>query len=167
MRITATLAAVLAGIALVGPRGRAGAQEVYRWYDRDGNVHYTQQPPPPNALRAPPPPAPVAPPSAPEPETAEPAAPSATERTPPAGPGRGARRGGGRCLVGARRRAWSHRGAGEAWERVRRGRGCAEGRSPRGAVVAPRGPTGIPAGAGPSWIRVRARHRCRAERRGR
>src|SRR5207249_6630252 len=79
MRITATLAAVLAGIALVGPPGRAGAQEVYRWYDRDGNVHYTQQPPPPNALRAPPPPAPVAPPSAPEPETAEPAAPSATD----------------------------------------------------------------------------------------
>src|SRR2546427_473082 len=58
MRITATLAAVLAGIALVGPPGRAGAQEVYRWYDREGNVHYTQQPPPPNALRAPPPPAP-------------------------------------------------------------------------------------------------------------
>src|SRR5216117_160504 len=82
MRITATLAAVLAGIALVGPPERAGAQEVYRWYDRDGNVHYTQQPPPPNALRAPP--APGAPPSPPEPETAEPAAPSATERTPPA-----------------------------------------------------------------------------------
>src|SRR3989441_7050764 len=71
-------------MALVGPPGRAGAQEVYRWYDREGNVHYTQQPPPPNALRAPPPPAPVAPPSAPEPETADPAAPSATERTPSA-----------------------------------------------------------------------------------
>src|SRR2546425_7749004 len=84
MRITATLAAVWAGMALVGPPGRAGAQEVYRWYDGEGTVHYPQQPPPPTALRAPPPPAPVAPPSPPEPETAEPAAPSATERTPPA-----------------------------------------------------------------------------------
>src|SRR5436190_21993168 len=83
MRITATLAAVLAGIALVGPPGRAGAQEVYRWYDRDGNVHYTQQPPPPDALRAPPPPAPVAPPSSP-PETPPADAPPADERTPPA-----------------------------------------------------------------------------------
>src|SRR5437899_9812750 len=84
MRITATLAAVLAGIALVGPPERAGAQDVHRWYDRDGNVHYTQQPPPPDALRAPPAPAPVAPPSHPPPAIPPPAAPPAAERTPPA-----------------------------------------------------------------------------------
>src|SRR2546429_4599049 len=60
MRIVATLAAVLAGLALAAPRAIAADPGVHRWYDRDGNVHYTQQPPPTDALRAPPAPAPVA-----------------------------------------------------------------------------------------------------------
>ena len=81
MRIAARLAAVLVGLALVGPPAGAGAQEIYRWYDRDGNVYYTQQPPPPDALRAPPSPAPVAPPTPPPP-----ALPAAERTSPPAEP---------------------------------------------------------------------------------
>src|SRR5712664_3825781 len=89
MRITATLAAVLAGIALVGPPALAADPEFYRWYDSDGNVHYTQQPPPPDALRAPPPPAPVVPPSpaaTSPPPAARPTPPAETRTTPPVRP---------------------------------------------------------------------------------
>src|SRR5689334_22672314 len=58
------LAAVVAALVLVAPC--AMAEEIHRWYDADGNVHYTQAPPPPGALKAPPRPVPVVPP-APEP----------------------------------------------------------------------------------------------------
>ena len=37
--------AVLLAVALTG----AQAQQMYRWVDKDGRVHYTQQPPPPDA----------------------------------------------------------------------------------------------------------------------
>ena len=37
--------AVLLAVALTG----AQAQQMYRWVDKDGGVHYTQQPPPPEA----------------------------------------------------------------------------------------------------------------------
>lgn len=39
------VAAVLLAVALAG----AQAQQMYRWVDKDGGVHYTQQPPPPEA----------------------------------------------------------------------------------------------------------------------
>lgn len=39
------VAAVLLAVALAG----AQAQQMYRWVDKDGRVHYTQQPPPPDA----------------------------------------------------------------------------------------------------------------------
>jgi len=39
------VAAVLFAVALAG----AQAQQMYRWVDKDGKVHYTQQPPPPDA----------------------------------------------------------------------------------------------------------------------
>ena len=39
------VAAVLLAVALAG----AQAQQLYRWVDKDGRVHYTQQPPPPDA----------------------------------------------------------------------------------------------------------------------
>lgn len=39
------VAAVLLAVALAG----AQAQQLYRWVDKDGRVHYTQQPPPPYA----------------------------------------------------------------------------------------------------------------------
>jgi len=39
------VAAVLFAVALAG----AQAQQMYRWVDKDGGVHYTQQPPPPDA----------------------------------------------------------------------------------------------------------------------
>jgi len=39
------VAAVLFAVALAG----AQAQQMYRWVDKDGRVHYTQQPPPPDA----------------------------------------------------------------------------------------------------------------------
>src|SRR5258707_4134187 len=81
MRIVATLAAVLAGLALAAPRAIAADAEVHRWYDRDGNVHYTQQPPPTDALRAPPAPAPVAP--LPMPTITPPPVPAAARPAPP------------------------------------------------------------------------------------
>jgi len=39
------VAAVLFTVAIAG----AQAQQMYRWVDKDGKVHYTQQPPPPDA----------------------------------------------------------------------------------------------------------------------
>lgn len=39
------VAAVLLTVAVAG----AQAQQMYRWIDKDGTVHYTQQPPPPDA----------------------------------------------------------------------------------------------------------------------
>ena len=39
------VAAALLAVALAG----AQAQQLYRWIDKDGRVHYTQQPPPPDA----------------------------------------------------------------------------------------------------------------------
>ena len=81
MRIVATLAAVLAGLALAAPRAIAADPGVHRWYDRDGNVHYTQHPPPTDALRAPPAPAPVTPPSTPT--IMPPPVPAAARPTPP------------------------------------------------------------------------------------
>ena len=39
------VAALLFAVALTG----AQAQQLYRWVDKDGRVHYTQQPPPPDA----------------------------------------------------------------------------------------------------------------------
>jgi len=39
------VSAVLLAVALTG----AQAQQMYRWVDQDGGVHYTQQPPPPDA----------------------------------------------------------------------------------------------------------------------
>lgn len=39
------VAAVLLAVALAA----AQAQQMYRWVDKDGRVHYTQQPPPPDA----------------------------------------------------------------------------------------------------------------------
>jgi glutaredoxin len=39
------VAALLFAVALAG----AQAQQLYRWVDKDGRVHYTQQPPPPDA----------------------------------------------------------------------------------------------------------------------
>src|SRR5256885_10196224 len=81
LRIGATLAAVLAGLALAAPRAVAADTEVHRWYDHDGNVHYTQQPPPTDALRAPPAPAPVTPP--PMPTITPPPAPAAARPAPP------------------------------------------------------------------------------------
>src|SRR5436190_15596773 len=59
-RLLARFGALVAGLVLVGPLP-ATADEIYRWYDRSGNVYYTQQPPPAGALRAPPAPAPLAP----------------------------------------------------------------------------------------------------------
>ncbi len=44
MRAT-LIAAVLLAVALAG----AQAQQMYRWVDKDGKVHYTQQPPPADA----------------------------------------------------------------------------------------------------------------------
>src|SRR5882724_5328034 len=78
MRIVATLAAVLAGLALAAPRAVAADTEVHRWYDHDGNVHYSQQPPPTDALRAPPAAARPAPPTEarPVPRCARPAPPT-------------------------------------------------------------------------------------------
>src|ERR1700682_3044142 len=81
MRIVATLAAILAGLALAAPRAGAADPAVHRWYDRDGNVHYTQQPPPTDALRAPPAPAPVAAP--PIPTIATPPVPTVARPAPP------------------------------------------------------------------------------------
>ena len=81
MRIVAMLAAVLPGLALAAPLAVAADSEVHRWYDHDGNVHYTQQPPPTDALRAPPAPAPVSPPSMPT--ITPPPVPAAARPTPP------------------------------------------------------------------------------------
>src|SRR5205814_1500873 len=81
MRIVAMLAAVLPGLALAAPLAVAADPEAHRWYDRDGNVHYTQQPPPTDALRAPPAPAPVSPPSMPT--ITPPPVPAAARPTPP------------------------------------------------------------------------------------
>src|SRR2546428_12402523 len=77
MRITATLAAVVAAMALSGIAALAADPEVYPWYASEDNVDYRHQPPPPGALRAPPPPAPLIPPSPP------PTAPPPAARTTP------------------------------------------------------------------------------------
>jgi len=44
-RIFAAVLAILLGLALVPPAGAEGT--VYKWKDQEGNVHYTDCPPPP------------------------------------------------------------------------------------------------------------------------
>lgn len=43
------IAAVLFAVTFIGALAGAQAQQMYRWIDKDGTVHYTQQPPPPDA----------------------------------------------------------------------------------------------------------------------
>ena len=45
-------AAYILALLLIGAAGAACAEELYRWVDEDGKVHYTDQPPPPQARNA-------------------------------------------------------------------------------------------------------------------
>lgn len=50
MRVHLTIIVAL-GVAAIGSL-QAGAQQMYRWVDKDGKVHYTQNPPPRDAAKS-------------------------------------------------------------------------------------------------------------------